>query len=81
VISGSSSTVIKENIHVFYDAEIMAIVYRGKNKSTGLVGTTVWAWIGSKASLGEKETTKLQDMASRFNTSLVRQPHLSEGEH
>jgi hypothetical protein len=63
---------------VFYDGEIVAIVYRGKSKTTGLVATIVWAWIGSKAILGEKETAKLQDMASRFNTSLVRAPHSFE---
>ncbi len=71
LISGSSSTAIKENMHVFYDGEIIAIVYRGKNKTSGLVATTVWGWIGSNATLTEKETAKLQDMASRFNTSLV----------
>jgi hypothetical protein len=77
-VSGSASTAIKENMDVFYDGEIVAIVYRGKSKTTGLVATIVWAWIGSKAILGEKETAKLQDMASRFNTSLVRAPHSFE---
>lgn len=71
VISGSVSTAIKDNLHILYDSEIVAIVYRGKNKSTGLVATTIWAWIGAKASVGEKEEAKLQDLASRFNTSLV----------
>ena len=72
LINGSSSTAINENMNVFYDGEIMAIVHRGKSKTTGLVATTVWGWIGSNATLSGKETTKLQDMSSRFNTSLVR---------
>jgi hypothetical protein len=77
-VSGSASTAITESVGVFYEGEIIAIVYRGKSKTTGLVATTVWAWIGSKATLGEKETAKLQDMASRFNTSLVRALHSFE---
>lgn len=78
LIAGSSSTAIKDDMHIFYDGEIIAVVHRGKNKTSGLVATTVWGWIGSSAMLTEKETTKLQDMAGRFNTSLVKVPQGKE---
>ncbi|KAG8832492.1 hypothetical protein FRC18_004928 [Serendipita sp. 400] len=71
-ISGSSSTAIKEDMSIFYEGDVIAIVYRGKNKTSGLVATTVWAWIGRKAALTEKENGKLTDLATRFNTSLVK---------
>jgi methionine aminopeptidase len=71
VISGSSSTAVKNDPHIFYESEIIAIVYRGKSKPSGLVATTVWAWVGAKATMEDKEEAKLQEMANRFNTSLV----------
>jgi methionine aminopeptidase len=71
VISGSSSTVVNNDPHIFYESEIIAVVYRGKSKPSGLVATTVWAWVGAKATMKDKEEAKLQDMATRFNTSLV----------
>lgn len=71
LISGSSSTVVNEDRHILYDADIVAIVHRGKPRTGGLVTTTVWAWVGCQANLTSKENAKLQEMASRFNTSLV----------
>ncbi|PVG02391.1 hypothetical protein CPB86DRAFT_725416 [Serendipita vermifera] len=71
-VSGSSAIAIKDNMHIFYDAEAIAIVYRGKNKTTGLVSTTVWGWIGSNCEHTEKEETKLGEIATRFNTTLVK---------
>ncbi|KAG8833648.1 hypothetical protein FRC17_010313 [Serendipita sp. 399] len=71
-ISGSSSTAIKENMSIFYESDIIAVVYRGKIKTSGLVATTVWAWIGKDVVLTEKEDAKLTEIVTRFNTSLVK---------
>ncbi|CAG7854544.1 SubName: Full=Related to glycinamide ribonucleotide transformylase {ECO:0000313/EMBL:CCA70449.1} [Serendipita indica DSM 11827] len=78
LISGTSSTAIKDSIHVVYDQEILAFVSRKKNRTSGLVATTVWAWVGSRASCGEKEEGKLQEVASRFNTTLIKVPQGKE---
>lgn len=71
-VVGSNATVIATDYNVFYDSEVLAIIHRFKAKSNGLVNTKVWAWHGSKSEAGEREEKKLQELARRYNTSLVR---------
>ena len=71
-IIGSSATPVNKDSHVFYDTETLAVIHRLKAKSSGLVNTKVWAWRGSKAQAGEREEAKLQEIARRYNTQLVR---------
>ncbi|KAH8108084.1 hypothetical protein BXZ70DRAFT_35497 [Cristinia sonorae] len=40
-------------------------------KSTGLVSTSVWSWYGKKSNPGEREERKIQEMARRYNTTLI----------
>ena len=69
-IVGTSATTVPES-GVFYDSEVLAIVHRSKTKSSGLVGMKVWSWCGKRAKIGEKEERKLQELARRYNTTLV----------
>ena len=71
-IVGSLITSITHETNVFYDSEILAIIHRSKTKSSGLVGTKVWGWYGAKSKAGEREGRKLQELAWRYNTPLVR---------
>ena len=70
-VAGSNATPISNDSHVFYETETLAIIYRFKAKSSGLVNTKVWVWRGSKAQAGEREEKKIQELARRYNTSLV----------
>ncbi|KAL5524000.1 hypothetical protein ACEPAG_8173 [Sanghuangporus baumii] len=74
VAGGSSMEITKgpDNVYVFYEAEVLAIVHRAKSRSSGLVATKVWAWIGRKAGVGEREEKKLQELAKRYGTVLLR---------
>jgi len=62
---------------VFYDTEVLAIIQRAKVKSSGLVDTRIWGWIGRDAMMGPKEEKALSDLAKRYGTKLVpvRQYH------
>lgn len=68
---GSAPSAIGTNASVFYDNEILAIIQRTKAKSSGLVDTKVWGWIGKDANLGPKEEKALADLAKRYGTKLV----------
>lgn len=70
-ILGSTSSTISSDISVFYDAEILAIIQRAKVKSSGLVDTRIWGWIGRDAMMGPKEEKALSDLAKRYGTKLV----------
>lgn len=70
-IVGHNATPVNNDSHVFYDTEMLAVIYRSKAKSSGLVTTKVWAWHGSKAHATELEEAKLQELARRYNTPLV----------
>ncbi|KAH9945670.1 hypothetical protein B0H21DRAFT_860691 [Amylocystis lapponica] len=70
-IIGNTATAVKGDTHVFYDNEVLAIIYRAKAVSSGLVSTQVWGWRGKRCTLGEREERKLQDLARRYNTTLV----------
>ncbi|KAL5507061.1 hypothetical protein ACEPAH_6517 [Sanghuangporus vaninii] len=74
VAGGSSTEIAKgpDNVYVFYEMEVLAIVHRAKSRSSGLVATKVWAWIGRKAEVGEREEKKLQELAKRYGTALLR---------
>lgn len=71
-VQGNTAVAAKGESHVFYDTELLAVIYRSKLKSSGLVNTELWAWRGSKCQCGEREEKKLQDLARRYNTQLVR---------
>lgn len=70
-IVGSTSTVVSSDTNVFYDTEILAIIQRAKVKSSGLVDTKVWGWIGKDAKVDPKEEKALADLAKRYGTKLV----------
>jgi len=70
-ILGSASSAISSDTSVFYDTEILAIVRRAKVKSSGLVETMVWGWIGKDARAGSKEEKALAELAKRYGTKLV----------
>lgn len=70
-IVGSASSDISSDTSVFYDSEILAIIWRAKVKSSGLVETSVWGWIGKDARVGLKEEKALEDLAKRYGTKLV----------
>ena len=70
-IVGSTSSGINSETNVFYDTEILAIIQRAKVKSSGLVDTKVWGWIGRDAKVGPKEEKTLADLAKRYGTKLV----------
>ena len=71
MIQGNTATAEKENLHVFYDTEVIAVVHRFKEKSSGLAKTELWGWKGGKCQCSEKEEKKLQDLAKRYNTQPV----------
>lgn len=70
-IVGSASSTVNSDTNVFYDTEILAIIQRAKVKSSGLVDTKVWGWIGKDAKAGPKEEKALADLAKRYGTKLV----------
>lgn len=70
-IVGSTSSPISSDISVFYHTEILAIIQRAKVKSSGLIDTKVWGWIGRDAIMGPKEEKALTDLAKRYGTKLV----------
>ena len=70
-IVGSVSSAINSDTNVFYDTEILAIIQRVKVKSSGLVDTKVWGWIGKDAKVNPKEEKALTDLAKRYGTKLV----------
>lgn len=75
---GNNATAIDNDSNIFYETEVLAIIYRFKTKSSGLVNTKVWAWKGSKAQPSEREEKKLQEVARRYNTPLVNVRQNSE---
>jgi len=70
-IVGSASSGINSETNMFYDTEILAIIQRAKVKSSGLVDTKVWGWIGKDAKMDPKEEKALADLAKRYGTKLV----------
>lgn len=74
-VTGATATGVKDDTGVFYDSEVLAIVYRFKTKATGLVETLLWSWQGWRSQIGEREERKLRDMARHYGTKLcpVRQ--------
>ena len=77
-ISGSTSTLIDSEPHIFYDGDTVAIVHRAKGKSSDLVTTTVWGWEGRHSQCSVTEKKKLNELASRFGTKLITAPQGKE---
>ncbi|KAH8828504.1 hypothetical protein DL96DRAFT_1603512 [Flagelloscypha sp. PMI_526] len=77
-VSGNSAAVISKDANVFYETETLAIVRRYKSKTSGLVGTTLWAWRGRQADLGVREQQKLTELAKRYGTSVINVSQGSE---
>ena len=71
-ITGTTASTLPQDQAIFHDTEILAIVHRSKSSSTGLVSTVVWGWEGKRATLGEREQRKLQELGNRYGTSTVR---------
>ena len=61
-----------DNVFIFYDEETLAVVHRAKSRSSGLVATKVWCWRGKKAEAGETEDKKLEELAKRYGTALLK---------
>jgi len=72
LVVGKTASPPARTPEVFYESEIILVITRSKSKSSGLVATRVWCWIGRLASLGDKESKKVSEIAARYNTSLVR---------
>ena len=72
LVTGTAATVVPQHQAIFYDTELLAIVYRSKSQTTGLVSTTVWAWRGKRCTLGEKENKKLHELGQRYGAAVVR---------
>jgi|ERR1700722_4491636 len=72
VITSGTATTLARDFNVFYDSEVLAIIHRSKINTTALVSTTVWGWRGKRSKVGEREERKLQDLAKRYGTVLVR---------
>ncbi|KAI0823308.1 hypothetical protein BC628DRAFT_524655 [Trametes gibbosa] len=70
-IIGNTASTISKDANIFYDAEVLAIIHRAKVRSSGLVETKVWGWLGRRAQMGERETQKLQELARRYGTAPV----------
>jgi hypothetical protein len=70
-IVGNTATSLTRDVDTFYDTELLAVIYRYKSKSSGLVSTQVWGWRGKQSHVGEKEEQKLQALAKRYGTSAV----------
>lgn len=69
-VAGSTATPLQDT-NVFYDDEVVVVIHRKKSTSSGLVATSVWAWIGKGSQLGESEKSKLTEMASRYGATYV----------
>lgn len=71
-IAGNSATaLLSDEMDVFYDTEVLAIVHRFKSKSSGLVATRVWSWRGWESRLVDAGAQKLQELCKRYGTDLV----------
>ncbi|KAF7967474.1 hypothetical protein HWV62_34123 [Athelia sp. TMB] len=71
-IAGNSATaLLSDEMDVFYDTEVLAIVHRFKSKSSGLVATRVWSWQGQASRLADAGAQKLQELCKRYGTNLV----------
>lgn len=70
-VAGYASGAIHSDTNVCYDTEILAVIHRVKVKSSGLVDTRVWGWVGKEAKVSPKEEKALADLAKRYGTKLV----------
>ncbi|KAL0575053.1 hypothetical protein V5O48_006898 [Marasmius crinis-equi] len=70
-IQGNTSTPLSQDVNIFYDTEVLALVHRYKSKSSGLVATAVWGWFGKNSQPGERERNKLEELAKRYGTSII----------
>jgi hypothetical protein len=77
-ISGHTAAAVTREPNVFYDSEVATVIHRGKEKTSGLVSTKVWAWRGKNADFGEREERKVQELAARFGTTVVSCLNTSE---
>ncbi|KAJ3883602.1 hypothetical protein F5051DRAFT_391138 [Lentinula edodes] len=70
IISGNAAVLSRET-NIFYDAEVVAIVHRSKSKSSGLVSTTIWGWLGKNCEAGDLEQNKLEELSKRYGTNVI----------
>ncbi|KAL6308234.1 hypothetical protein BKA93DRAFT_766050 [Sparassis latifolia] len=70
-VIGNTATPIARDTYIFYDNDLLTVVYRAKVRSSGLVSTKVWAWRGKHCVVGEREERKLQELARRYGTSPI----------
>ena len=73
-IEGGTASEVARGVggfHIFYDAEILAVVHRAKSRASGLVISRVWAWKGRNCTPGELDMKKLGDLAKRYGTELT----------
>ena len=82
-LEGSSAKDISKGpngVFVFYDSEMLSIVHRAKSRSSGLVTTRVWEWVGRKAVVGEEELEKSTELSRRYGTEKVRIEQYAEAQ-
>ncbi|KIL68846.1 hypothetical protein M378DRAFT_8282 [Amanita muscaria Koide BX008] len=70
-IMGLTTIPVLQNSNIFYDTELLAIVYRSKSRVDGLVSTALWVWRGKHIQVGDKEQRKIQDLSRHYGTNAI----------
>lgn len=68
----TSAVPVQPDANIFYDTEVLVIVYRAKSRESGLAATKVWCWKGKKCHFEEREEKKVGELAKRYGTTAVR---------
>ncbi|GJJ06422.1 hypothetical protein Clacol_000613 [Clathrus columnatus] len=71
VISEGISKSISQEQNIFYDTEVIVVIYRSKQKTSELVSNEIWVWRG-KNSNWEREARKATEIAERFNKNVTQ---------
>ncbi|KAF8633344.1 hypothetical protein AX17_004516 [Amanita inopinata Kibby_2008] len=70
-IAGGTGSLISQDLNIFYDTELLAVIHRSKSRIDGLASTTLWIWRGKCSEVGDKEERKIQDLSRRYGTKAV----------
>lgn len=69
-ISDGAIIPITHEQNIFYDTEVIVVIYRSKSNSSELVSNQAWIWRG-KNSNWDREERKATDLAGRFDKKAV----------
>lgn len=76
IISGGAIIPITQEQNIFYDTEVIVVIYRSKSNSSELVSNQAWIWRGKNSSW-DREGRKATDLAGRFDKKAVYGLYLS----